>query len=108
MGWPMTHARRRALDAVRVVNDTVQDGVRERGITDQVMPSFDRNVAGDQCGITTVTLFDDLQSVIAEDNGVCGSRPTGESCSNARARTQRMSIWSTTTGAVRESANEDA
>jgi hypothetical protein len=29
------------LDPVRVVNDAFQDGVREGGITDQVMPSFD-------------------------------------------------------------------
>ena len=29
------------LDPVRVVNDAVQDGVRERGITDHVMQSFD-------------------------------------------------------------------
>ena len=51
------------LDPVRVVNDAVQDGVREGGITDQVMPSFDRDLAGDQCGTTTITLFDDLQQI---------------------------------------------
>jgi hypothetical protein len=27
------------------------------------MPSFDRDLAGDQCGTTTVTLFDDLQQI---------------------------------------------
>jgi len=51
------------LDPVGVMNDAVQDGVREGWITDQVMPSFDRDLAGDQCGTTTVTLFDDLQQI---------------------------------------------
>jgi hypothetical protein len=51
------------LDPVRVVNDAIQDGVREGGITDQVMPLFDRDLAGDQCGTTTITLFDDLQQI---------------------------------------------
>jgi hypothetical protein len=41
------------LDPVRVVNDAVQNGVRERGIADQVMPSFDRDLAGDQRGAAT-------------------------------------------------------
>ena len=41
------------LDPVRVVNEAVQDGVRQSAITNQFMPSFVLYPAGDQRGITT-------------------------------------------------------
>jgi hypothetical protein len=39
----------------------------------EVMPSFDRDLAGDQCGTTTVTLFDDLQQIAS----LCQNRTIG-------------------------------
>ena len=45
------------------MDDAVQDDVRERGTADQVKPSFDRDLADDQRGITTVSFFDDLQQI---------------------------------------------
>jgi hypothetical protein len=44
-------------DPVRVMNDAVQNGVGEGGITDQVVPSFERDLPGDQRGTTTVPLL---------------------------------------------------
>ena len=47
-----------------VMDDAVQDGVRHRGIADQIMPSFDRDLAGYRRGTTTVTFFDDFQQIM--------------------------------------------
>ena len=38
------------LQAMRVVNDAVEDGVGEGGLADQVVPAVDRDLAGDQRG----------------------------------------------------------
>ena len=43
----LAQALAREFDAVGVVNDTVEDGVGERGDTNQVMPAVDGNLTGD-------------------------------------------------------------
>ena len=48
-----------------IVNDAVEDGVGQGGITDQIMPSIDRDLAGDQRGTSAVPFLGDLQEVAA-------------------------------------------
>jgi hypothetical protein len=53
------------LQAMRVVDDAVEDGVGEGRFADQVVPAVDRDLAGDQRGTAAVAVFDDLQQVVA-------------------------------------------
>ena len=43
----LAQALAREFDAVGVVNDTVEDGVGKRGDTNQVVPTVDGNLTGD-------------------------------------------------------------
>ena len=47
-----------------VMDDAVEDRVGESWITDQIVPSVDRDLAGDQRGTTAVAFLDDLQQVV--------------------------------------------
>ena len=49
------------LDPVGVVDDAVEDGVGQGGITDQIVPPVDRDLAGDQRGSSAVAFLGDLQ-----------------------------------------------
>jgi hypothetical protein len=53
------------IDAVGVVNYTVQDRVSERGIADDFVPAVHGNLAGDEDGAAVVAIFDDLEQVSA-------------------------------------------
>ncbi len=46
-----------------VVNEAIQDGVTEGGITDDVVPMFNGDLAGDDGGGTTVAVVQYLQKV---------------------------------------------
>ena len=46
-GVLLSHAFSGELKAVSVVNETVQDGVTQGGVADDVMPEFDGDLAGD-------------------------------------------------------------
>jgi len=46
-----------------VVDDAVEDGVGQGRITDQIVPSVDRDLAGDQRGTSTGSFLGDLQKV---------------------------------------------
>ena len=46
-----------------VVNETVQDGVAQGGVADDIVPMFDRNLAGDDGRGATVAIIEDLQKV---------------------------------------------
>ena len=59
-GMALAQALAREFDAVGVVNDTVEDGVGERGNTNQVMPTVDGNLTGDDERPVVITIFDDL------------------------------------------------
>ena len=56
----LAQALAREFDAVGVVNDTVEDGVGERGNANQVMPAVDGNLTGDDERPVVITIFDDL------------------------------------------------
>ena len=51
------------LDAVRVVNDTVENCVRQGRVADQVVPTVHRKLAGDQRGAAPMAFLGDLQQV---------------------------------------------
>ena len=48
------------IDAVSVVNDTVQDRVGQRGISDDLVPAVHGDLAGDEDGSAVVAILDDL------------------------------------------------
>ena len=45
------------------MNETIQDGVGNRRISDVVVPVFDGELAGNQGGAAAMTIFNDLQEV---------------------------------------------
>ena len=52
-------------DTVGVVDEAVEDGVTEGGITDDIMPVFDGQLAGDEGRATTVAVLEDLEKISA-------------------------------------------
>ena len=46
-----------------VVNQAVQDRIRNRRITDLIMPVFDGELAGDQRRTRSMALFDDFEQI---------------------------------------------
>ena len=45
------------------MNETIQDGVAEGWVADNVVPMFDGDLAGDDGGGATVAIIEDLQKV---------------------------------------------
>ena len=62
-GVLFSHAFSRELKAVSVVNEAVQDGVAQGGVADDIVPMFDRDLAGDDGRGATVAIIEDLQQV---------------------------------------------
>src|SRR5438094_3256988 len=52
------------VEAVCVVNEAVEDRVGVGGIADQVMPSIDRQLAGEDGGAAAVAIIEDLEKVV--------------------------------------------
>ncbi len=46
------------------MDETVQDGIRDRGIAQGVMPLLDRELAGDDGRAKAMTIFEDLEEVM--------------------------------------------
>src|SRR5689334_2161697 len=53
------------VDAVRTVNDAIEDGVTESRIADYLMPAIDWDLAGDQQRAAIVAVVDDLEQIAA-------------------------------------------
>ena len=53
------------IDPVRVVNDAIENGVSVGGITDQLVPFVDWDLAGDDRRSPTVAFFEDFEEVVA-------------------------------------------
>jgi hypothetical protein len=51
------------VDAIGVVDDAVEDGVGESGNSNQVVPSFDGNLARDDQRSLVVPVFDDFEQI---------------------------------------------
>ena len=62
-GVLLSHAFSGELKAVSVVNEAIQDGVAERWVADNVVPMFNRDLAGDDGRGATVAIIEDLQTV---------------------------------------------
>ena len=59
----VSHGITLELDLVSIMHETIQDGVRHRGIPDQVVPGTGRELAGDQRRARAVPVIEDLQEV---------------------------------------------
>jgi hypothetical protein len=62
---PLAQAVAFELDAVGVVDNAVEDSVGQRGVADDLVPAFDRQLAGDQQRAGVVAIFDDLEQIAA-------------------------------------------
>src|ERR1700682_3514482 len=62
-GVLFSHAFSGELQAVSVVNEAVQDGVAEGGVSDNFVPMFDGDLAGNDGRGATVAIIKDLQKV---------------------------------------------
>ena len=51
------------FDAMSVVDDAIEDSVGDGGIADDVMPVFQRQLAGDQDGSDVVAILDDFEEI---------------------------------------------
>lgn len=45
------------------MNETVEDGIGECGVSDHLMPIVGRNMAGDECGAAVIAVFNNLKEV---------------------------------------------
>ena len=62
------------LDAIGVVDDAVEDGVGEGGNADQVVPSINGDLTGDDERSLVMTVFDDFEQIPGLGGGK-GLRP---------------------------------
>jgi hypothetical protein len=62
-GVLFSHAFSGELKAVSIVNEAVQDRVAEGGVTYDVVPMFDGDLAGDHGRGATMAIIKDLQKV---------------------------------------------
>jgi hypothetical protein len=62
-GVLLSHAFSGELKAMSVMNKTVQDGIAQGGVPDDIVPMFDGDLAGDDGGGATVAIVEDLQKV---------------------------------------------
>ena len=62
-GVLFSHAFSGELKAVSVVNEAIQDGVAEGWVANNIVPMFNRDLAGDDGGGATVAIIEDLQKV---------------------------------------------
>ena len=62
-GVLFSHAFSGELKAVGVVNEAIQDGIAEGGVSDNVVPMFNRDLAGNEGGGAAVAIIEDLQEV---------------------------------------------
>ena len=86
------------LDAIGVVDDAVEDGVGDGGVADDVVPVFDRQLAGNEDRSGVVAILDDLEE-IAPLVGIQGFRPPvvddEKSCSGDRSEDAGISSIAT-------------
>lgn len=52
-------------DAVRVMDEPIEDRVAKRGVPDELVPVVDRYLAGDQGGAPAAAIFDDFEEIAA-------------------------------------------
>ena len=63
MGGDLSHAVSLECEAVCVVDETVEDGVGDGGIGDDLVPVIDRHLAGDDGRSALMPVVDDLEQI---------------------------------------------
>src|SRR5262245_53721445 len=58
-------ARPFELEAVGVMDEAIEDGIGEGGIADEIVPGFDRELAGNQRRRAAMSILDDLHEIVA-------------------------------------------
>lgn len=67
-------------DAVRVVHEPIEDRVPKRGVADQLVPEFDRDLTRDERRASARSIFDDFQEIAAFAIAQGGQAPVLELC----------------------------
>ena len=57
------------LNALAVVDETVEDGIGVSGISDHLVPFIDRQLAGYDGGVAAVALFENLKQIVTRLGG---------------------------------------
>ena len=65
MGGDLSHAVSREYEAVCIVDETVENGVGDGGIGDDLVPVIDWDLAGDDGGTTLMPVVNDLEKIAA-------------------------------------------
>lgn len=77
--WPLgaqfPHALPLQLDPVGVVDEAVQDGIRQGWAADHLVPRLDRHLAGDDGGAAAMAVLEDLEHVLSLCLGEDGQAP---------------------------------
>src|SRR5262245_38262931 len=63
LGGDLAQALALEGEAVRIVDETVENGVGDRGVADSLVPKLDRKLAGDDGGAAAVAVLHDLEQV---------------------------------------------
>src|SRR5262249_54249173 len=66
-------ARTLELETVSIVDKAIEDGIGISWFADEVVPGFDRELAGDQRGGAAMALLDDLHEIAP----LAGGEPVG-------------------------------
>ena len=66
-GFLLSHRFSRDLEPIRIVNDAVHDGIRERRRREPLMPVGDRDLRGQDRGCAFVAVVDDFEKVLSLD-----------------------------------------
>ncbi|KRR16166.1 hypothetical protein CQ13_37150 [Bradyrhizobium retamae] len=63
VGFELAHRRAVELDPISVVDNTIQHGVADGGLANNLVPSCHRELAGDEDGAAAMTVLDDLHEI---------------------------------------------
>jgi len=64
LGFRAAHRVSGEFDPVSVVDEAVEDGVGVGGVTDQAVPVGDGDLAGNQGGLASVPILEDLEEIM--------------------------------------------
>src|SRR6266567_5772405 len=78
LGGDLAHAVSLELEAVCVVNEAVENGVRDGGISDDLVPVIDRHLAGDDGRSALMAVVDDFEEIAPLLAGERGEAPVVE------------------------------
>jgi hypothetical protein len=74
-GAQFPHALPLQLDPVGIVDETIQDGVRQGWAADDFVPLREWHLAGDNGGAAAMAVLEDLEQILPLDLGEDGQAP---------------------------------